>query len=294
MRSCLILCAIIIIATCCHAQQNMSTARRYFPAVLDDVKAAHGDSVVFIGAVAMNQAGTTPIKLDYQNGKSEMWAYAFLSVSDKQLVSGLAVDHEIIGRIIGEVSSQDWPPGADTIYSALAMKNWWIDSDTAAMSWTSSGLIGFLDQRPSAIVNIFRLTNTPEYGVVWSIGAIDGGDTLSCFIDAYTSEVLGCTLASIVEEDVMPAGWDVSEVYPNPITVGSSCNINIKMLESKHLIIDVYDVLGRYVGCIADQRWNSEASAIIVPNNLVMIPGVYFVHISAGSHIAIRKFLVLK
>ena len=276
------------------SQGGMSTARQHYNDVLRDVKNNHGDSVVFIGAVTMSYSGKTKIAINQNTGQSEMWAYAFLSPVDRQVVSGLAVDHEILGHVIGEVSSQDWPSGTDTIYNSVAIRGWWIDSDTAALAWNTSGLKGFLDQRPDASVYIIRLTNILNQGLEWNIKAADDVDTMSCSFNAYTGDLIDCAATTLVEDDFVPNGWDVGDVYPNPIHVGEFGQLVVKDCGPSSPNIGIYDIHGRLL-CSASNQKNERGSIdVIIPRSATMHTGVYFVSISSEYGVSVRRYIVVK
>lgn len=294
MRIANVLIILLIVASALHAQQGNMTARKHFAAVLDDVRSRHGDSVVFFGAITMSDAGGIGTRLDYRKGTSDVWVYTFLSLQDRQLVSGNAMDSEEMGRFIGEVHSQAWPPVAESWYQNRAIRHWWVDSDTAASSWLQTGISAYVDTRPGAEVFRVALNSTSDQGVIWSVAASDGIDTIDCSINAYTTEILDCITTSVNDEVAGPSDAHLGALYPNPVTAGRHAIAELTLPTPSTVSISIHDIQGRLLGYVLRERLPSGASSIVLPGELIRTPGLYFLHMRAGATTLLRKLVVIR
>ncbi len=89
----------------------------------------------------------------------------------------------------------------------------------------------------------------------------------------------------------MPATFAVNQNYPNPFN--PSTVISYQLSANSYVTLKVYDVLGREVATLANQRQN--AGSYTVTFDAGKLPsGVYFYRLTAGSMTETKKMLLIK
>ncbi len=129
--------------------------------------------------------------------------------------------------------------------------------------------------------------NTKYY---WHVCALNASDTGS-----YSAPVSFTTGDSIVtgvrEFGKIPARFALSQNYPNPFN--PSTVIEYQLPVSSRVSLRVYDVLGREVATLVDQRQN--AGYYSVTFNAGKLPsGVYLYRIAADKFSAVQKLVLVK
>jgi len=89
----------------------------------------------------------------------------------------------------------------------------------------------------------------------------------------------------------IPSRFALSQNYPNPFN--PSTIINYQLPASSHVTMKVYDVLGREVTTLVDERQGAGVHAVTF--NAGHLPsGVYLYHLQAGTFTETKKLTVLK
>ncbi|UCC78387.1 MAG: T9SS type A sorting domain-containing protein, partial [Candidatus Zixiibacteriota bacterium] len=92
-------------------------------------------------------------------------------------------------------------------------------------------------------------------------------------------------------ETSLPESFSISQNYPNPFNATTA--IRYDLPEPSHVIIEIFDLLGRKVQTLVDQRqpaghhqvtWNAKDKS----------SGIYFYKLKAGDYTEIRSMLLLK
>jgi len=117
---------------------------------------------------------------------------------------------------------------------------------------------------------------------------IGSSDTVAIYlIRAYASLATGVKQAV----KLTPAGFNLSQNYPNPFN--PSTVIGYELSAVSHVTLKVYDVLGREVKTLVDER--QTAGNHFVTFNAANLPsGVYFYRLEAGANIAVKKLILVK
>ncbi len=266
----------------------MHNPRRYA-----QVTANHAPDVRLFMAMAMYSFAGYPMDLNFESGTAELWLYGYLSASEQSIITAVATESPLLGTMIGEVASDTWPEGADSLYTMLT-SGWWIDSDSAAMVWNTTGMRNFLDSRPSASLLGFMLMLGESGSTEWGVVAADGGDTLSCSINAYTAEALACITSTWVDSPADAADFSLGQVYPNPVHSGQFAEIDITSSTAVPLEVEVYDTQGRLIGRVFDTPVSVGTRKVIIPADLTARPGVYIIQGRSMRGTATRKFVVTR
>lgn len=104
------------------------------------------------------------------------------------------------------------------------------------------------------------------------------------------------SLATGIEDETAPNKFELLDNYPNPFN--PQTNISFKLPEAAHVQINVYDVLGRFVETLLNER--VEAGTHTVPwkaaskSGRELSTGVYFYQIKAGDFNQVKKMMFLK
>lgn len=115
------------------------------------------------------------------------------------------------------------------------------------------------------------------------------------FIGYGISDTLWVSVANLTairrKEAAGPAGYVLENAYPDPFN--PSTTIGYRLPVRSHVVLAVYDVLGRKVATLVDQVQNPGVHSVsFLADRLPS--GVYFDRLEAGTFTASRKILLLK
>jgi flagellar hook assembly protein FlgD len=88
-----------------------------------------------------------------------------------------------------------------------------------------------------------------------------------------------------------PAVFSLSQNYPNPFNPATAISYSIQ--SRGVVILKVYDVLGREVKTLMNERQNAGIHTVNLDGR-DLPSGVYFYRIVAGGYTSVRKMLLLK
>ncbi len=96
---------------------------------------------------------------------------------------------------------------------------------------------------------------------------------------------------SINEKFDLPLEFKLSQNYPNPFNPNTTISYTVP--HSSHVILEVYDILGRKTATLVNEFRDAGRHTVIwqADNNS---SGMYFYRIVAGDHTQARKMLLLK
>ena len=89
----------------------------------------------------------------------------------------------------------------------------------------------------------------------------------------------------------VPAKFMLNQNYPNPFNPTTRITYQLKSAVTVHLT--VYDIIGRRVADLVDERQNAGLHAVTF-NALNLASGLYFYRLQAGSFVAVKKMILLK
>jgi hypothetical protein len=94
-----------------------------------------------------------------------------------------------------------------------------------------------------------------------------------------------------VSDNSLSDGVYISSNYPNPFNL--STTIGFRLPEESEVAIEIYDILGRLVETLIDQKQRAGHHQITW-NAMEKSSGIYFYRIRAGDHIETKRMLLLK
>ncbi len=89
----------------------------------------------------------------------------------------------------------------------------------------------------------------------------------------------------------LPSVFELRQNYPNPFN--PTTVISYQLPEVSNVTLKVYDILGREVATLVNQRQNAGSYSVRFDGNR-LASGVYFYKLSAGNFVSIKKLVVLK
>jgi len=95
----------------------------------------------------------------------------------------------------------------------------------------------------------------------------------------------------VIDPGVEPTGYRLFQNYPNPFN--SMTNVKWQMLNAEQVKIIVYDVMGREVDVLVDERLSAGSYSVNF-NAGNLTSGVYFYRLTAGNFSETRKMTLLK
>jgi hypothetical protein len=131
----------------------------------------------------------------------------------------------------------------------------------------------------SLTVELVRDTNTIQMQMFWGWMYVD-------YLAVPTS-----ILTSVKSLAVLPNGFSLDQNYPNPFNPVTT--IRYSLATPEHVKLRVYDILGRQVATLIDEKQN--VGVYEVPFNASSVAsGVYFYRIEAGSFIQTKSMVLIK
>ncbi len=123
----------------------------------------------------------------------------------------------------------------------------------------------------------------------WHVSAADtAGASDYSTIEVYAT---GNELDGVYGSAGIPKDFALSQNFPNPFN--PTTVINYQLPENSFVILKVFDILGREVATLVNERQNAGYyNAKLDASNLPS--GVYFYRLKAGSYVAAKRLLVLK
>jgi len=88
----------------------------------------------------------------------------------------------------------------------------------------------------------------------------------------------------------MPVGFRLEQNYPNPFNAGTIIQFSIP--KSCHVVLDVYDLLGRKIARLVDGNFQHGQHKVKFDES--SLSGIYFYKIRAGEFQAARKMVILE
>ncbi len=131
----------------------------------------------------------------------------------------------------------------------------------------------------------FPITDTLAYGNHAVVGQING---------YWTSDTLWVTVAKLTgieEKEKIPLDYTLEDNYPNPFN--PTTIISYQLPVGSRVTLKVYDVLGRQIKSLVDERQDAGSHSITF-DGTNLPSGVYFYRLQAGSYNATRKLMLLK
>jgi hypothetical protein len=128
--------------------------------------------------------------------------------------------------------------------------------------------------------------NTPgrAWGVYVSNGYIYVADTYSFLILEFSQTGIG-------EIEELPGQFSLSQNFPNPFN--ASTNISFALSEPQNVVLNVYDLLGREVGTLIDERMPAGAHTTVFDAS-ALSSGIYFYRLRAGDLDETKSMILLK
>ncbi len=235
-------------------------------------------------------SGLTDASYINRDGNAAIWVYVFYTPTDDYATVVVALGDGTVVTLGQEV------PNASQTGDTAAILDGWVDSPASMAAFMQQQAGTFLDTKSGARIESYGLIPQGTYTTAptWSIMCVAEPDTLICGLNALTAEVVSCHLLTDVELIPSRASFSIGQVYPSPLRALAEAQIGLIQTNAQRLRVSVHDVMGRELGVLTDALFLSGNSTITIPGYLLHQPGIYFVHISNGSEIAVRKIIVTR
>ncbi len=124
----------------------------------------------------------------------------------------------------------------------------------------------------------------------WHVAALNASDTGD--FSAPVSITTGDTVEmGIDESEGIPRNFVLYQNYPNPFN--PTTVIRYQLPKVSHVILKIYDVLGREVATVVDARQNAGYHGTTF-NAAGLSSGIYFYRITAGTFTSVKKLVLVK
>jgi hypothetical protein len=102
---------------------------------------------------------------------------------------------------------------------------------------------------------------------------------------------IGLPTSVAVKSDPRPSTFDLAQNYPNPFNPSTTIDFNLPT--NDHVDLAIYDLLGRKVATLINDRLNAGTHSIIF-NGSNLSSGVYFYRLKSSDQILTRKLTLVK
>jgi hypothetical protein len=176
-------------------------------------------------------------------------------------ITAVLPDWRLINTGSGDFLNSDWPIPIDLSYNDA-------DLQTAGLGHFPLGDLNWFPTQKAA----WLAQKTAEYAQIQA--ALDGGAS-----------------AAVKNVNALPAECTLHQNYPNPFNPAT--RIEYELPASSRVSLTVYDVLGREIQTLVDER-QSAGNHSVTFNAGNLPSGVYFYRVQAGNYSATKKLLLLK
>jgi len=166
----------------------------------------------------------------------------------------------------------------------------WFDSAYAkANGADADGVLGQPDFNTSDYLAAQNRLTTP-----WGT-CIDPLKSTLWVADAGNNRILRFTasipLTGVATSEIQPLQFSLAQNYPNPFN--PSTTIKYELPKSSMVSLSVYDILGREVSLLVNERKNAGSYEVKFDASR-LASGVYFYRLLAGDHVSTKKMIVLR
>ncbi|MFQ6009174.1 MAG: FlgD immunoglobulin-like domain containing protein, partial [Candidatus Zixiibacteriota bacterium] len=152
------------------------------------------------------------------------------------------------------------------------------------LSWSSLGS-GMNDEVYTLTVHDNKLIAGGDFNVA--------GSKVSAYLAAWTKHA---TSIEDKTETGLPAAFKLSQNYPNPFN--PETRIEFTLPRASHVTIEIYNILGRKVKTLVNQRLSAGNKAVTWDgtddDGSLVSSGVYLYRIKAGDFVEAKKMVLLK
>jgi subtilisin-like proprotein convertase family protein len=232
-------------------------------------------------------SNTTPKPIEDKQYTKDSIYFAGTEIVTKLCVN-LSLNHENDGDLVIQLlgpggmvnlASQNGSGGQNFINTTF--------DDTASMS-ISQGTPPFTGvYKPVAPLSFFNNKAATGYWIlrIYDLNAGNTGQLTSWCLQMQTKSNVG------IEENNVPVKYELSQNYPNPFN--SMCNIKFSMFNAGNVKLAVYNVQGREVQTLVNERLN--AGTYETTFDASMLPsGVYFYRLEVNKFTDTKKMLLIK
>ncbi len=126
---------------------------------------------------------------------------------------------------------------------------------------------------------------------IWQMRFVDGQVVVATHGRGVWSVVIPALVANEPEPDALPERFSLSQNYPNPFNPNTTIRFEVKVQE--HVLLRVYDVLGRMVATVVDQPYAAGRHRVVFDAS-ALSSGVYFYSIEMGDFRDAKSMLFVK
>jgi hypothetical protein len=142
---------------------------------------------------------------------------------------------------------------------------------------------------------LFADTADANFTLTENSPCIDAGDPESPLDPDSTIADMGAFFynqATDIEDEIsaLPEVTELFQNYPNPFNLSTSVSFNLK--ERSHVLLDIYDILGRRVATLIDNM--REPGSYRVTWNADVGTGIYFYRLVADDYSSTKKMVLIK
>jgi hypothetical protein len=101
----------------------------------------------------------------------------------------------------------------------------------------------------------------------------------------------GTFVGLIDQPEIVPGSFSLTQNYPNPFNPNSE--IRYQISEFRHVKLAVYDLLGREVAVLVNEKKASGSYEVTVDGSN-LASGVYFYRLQAGDFVSTKRMLILR
>lgn len=172
-------------------------------------------------------------------------------------------------------------PGLDDIHFIDLNTGWAVDSYSTILTTRDGG--NTWNRQASGANTVFRSVHFLDASTGWVVGS--NGIILK------TTSGGRYTAIDIFPNELPPAAFSLFQNYPNPFNARTKINYSIP--QESFVTLKIYDILGREITTLVNQKVDSGNYAIEFDGSYLS-SGVYFYRMQADNFYMTKKLIVLK
>ncbi len=135
-------------------------------------------------------------------------------------------------------------------------------------------------------------TAYPDGTYTLNVHAWDQDGNINKSIGARTIKIVNTVITRLEDENAVPLKTDLMNAYPNPFN--PSTQIEYHLAQNATVNVHIYDIMGRRVKTLVDNRYQLAGKYNIRFNTLGLSSGVYFCRFTAGHESFVKKLMFIK
>ncbi len=151
---------------------------------------------------------------------------------------------------------------------------------------------GYLNAENAGFTFYLNTTQFTDGVYTLNLMTLDDAGNANKTVGARTIKIVNTVITRLEDENTVPLKTDLMNAYPNPFN--PSTQIEYHLAQNATVNVHVYDIMGRLVRTLVDNRYQQAGKYSIRFNTLGISSSVYFCRFTAGHESFVKKLMFIK